>query len=547
VLADGHGSDGALALEATEVSTTLQSRSLVAVWPPDPLAGLPNRSPIPLADAVTDGVAAAQAGVRQAGAAAGGVVGRLLRQAQELLPRRRTPFRRVTTLSARRDLQRRAAVAVLAFVVVFGGLGVGYWIYSGSGAGSRAISSANAGQLALDRARSNLERVFGATPASGINLVVNDPPRALQLLTDAHTQLAAADKAGIPAIVTGPLRTRVVGGLDSLYKMSEVHESLLFQVPDNDPPIDLRALVRGPDGAPYILDATTKAVYRINLQGKAATAVLKAGQKVAGGADAAEPKLLSTGGPDLLILDAANTLWRWRPADAKGKGTLARIRVSGSASWGQDIRGIGTYVRNASAGLYNLYVVDPSAQQILAYAPAADGSGFPAAPSGRLATARSIETMRSLFIDGDIFAIEHGRIERFVSGRTDGWDAVNPGDELLRKAPVYELIASGSDRRAGRLYAWDPGNLRIVAIDKVDGRFRAQYRLPAPSSDWADIRGMYVLPGVADQPDTLIWIHRNALFDTVLEAAVPVASPSPGPGGASPAAQAGSTARPPPP
>jgi hypothetical protein len=540
ILADGRGSDGALALEATEVPATQQSRSPAGVRPPEPLAGLPNRSPIPLADSVTDGVAAVQAGARQAGAAAGGMLASLLRQAQDLMPRRRTPYRRVTPLSARRDLQRRAAIAVLVFVTVVGGLGMGYWIISGSGASGRVISSANAGQAALDRARSNLERVFGATASSGINLVVDDPSRALQLLTDAHAQLGAAVKAGIPTAVTQPLQMRVVAGLDTLYKLSEVHESVLFQMPSTEPPIDLRALVRGPDGAPYVLDAATKAVYRLDLPGKAATVVLRAGQKLAGGADAAEPKLLSVGGPDLLVLDAANTLWRWRPADAKGKGTLARVRVNGSASWGQDISGMGTYVRNANAGLYNLYIVDPSAQQILAYAPAADGSGFPAAPSGRLATARAIDTMRSLYIDGDIFAIEHGRIERFVSGRTDGWDAANPGDELLRPVPVYGMIASGSDRRTGRLYAWDPGNLRIVALDKVDGRFRAQYRLPPGYTYWSDIRGMYILPGVADQPDTLIWAHQNAVFDTVLEAAVALASPSPGAAGASPAAPASS-------
>jgi hypothetical protein len=142
--------------------------------------------------------------------------------------------------------------------------------------------------------------------------------------------------------------------------------------------------------------------------------------------------------------------------------------------------------------------------------------------------------MKSLYIDGDIFAIENGLVERFVSGRTDGWNAASPGDELLRKAPAYELIASGTDRRTGRLYAWDPGNRRIVAFDKVDGRFRAQYRLPADSTHWTDIRGMYILPGVADQPDTLVWASANAIHDAVLEAVVAVATPAPGASAASP-------------
>ena len=52
VAADGSGSDGAIAFEATEVSATSKSRTLVPVKPAEPLAGAPDRSPIPLADNV---------------------------------------------------------------------------------------------------------------------------------------------------------------------------------------------------------------------------------------------------------------------------------------------------------------------------------------------------------------------------------------------------------------------------------------------------------------------------------------------------------------
>jgi hypothetical protein len=99
-------------------------------------------------------------------------------------------------------------------------------------------------------------------------------------------------------------------------------------------------------------------------------------------------------------------------------------------------------------------------------------------------------------------------------------------------------LASGWHRPPPRLYAWDPGNRRIIAFDKVDGRFRSQFRLSPDSTLWTDIRGMYVLPGVADQPDTLVWASANAIHDAVLEAVV-VATPSPGASGASPAASGG--------
>ncbi len=93
VAADGSASDAMIALEATEVASTHKSRTLVAVRPPEPLAGAPDRSPIPLADNVTDGVATVQASATRARAAAGGVLDRLVLRLQDILPRRRTAYR----------------------------------------------------------------------------------------------------------------------------------------------------------------------------------------------------------------------------------------------------------------------------------------------------------------------------------------------------------------------------------------------------------------------------------------------------------------------
>ena len=162
-----------------------------------------------------------------------------------------------------------------------------------------------------------------------------------------------------------------------------------------------------------------------------------------------------------------------------GKGTLVKIDVNGSSSWGDDIRGFGTYIRDEDKNLYNLYVVDPSEQQIIAYSPSADGGGFPGAGSPWLATARDVAELSSIYIDGDVFAATAGELVRFVSGKSDGWDASAPDDTLLRPAPEYSLVAGGlgTDRRTGWIYAYDKPNARIVAIDKTDGSYKAQYRL----------------------------------------------------------------------
>ena len=187
-------------------------------------------------------------------------------------------------------------------------------------------------------------------------------------------------------------------------------------------------MVRGPDGNPYVIDRTTKAVYRLGLKTKAATVVVKAGTKNKSGT-VATPRYLGVGGQDLLILDSKNVLWRWRPADDTGKGTLTKVTLEGAPSLGDDIMGINTYLRPGRRGLYNLYIVDPSEQQIRAYAPAADGSGFPAKSTAWLATARDVSRMTSTYVDGDVFAADSGALVRYVGGKDEGWKAKDPKDD----------------------------------------------------------------------------------------------------------------------
>ncbi|MFL5777973.1 MAG: hypothetical protein ACJ761_03420 [Chloroflexota bacterium] len=536
VAASGSGSDGAIAFEATEVSSTARQRTLVPVRPPEPLAGTADRSPIPLADNVQAAGIAVTAAAEGARTAAGGALERLVLRVQDLLPHRRPAYRRVTPLATRRETQRRAAVALIAFLVVVGGLGLAVYAFGGQ-SGQAAIPSIRAGEAALQSARANLAKVKGP----GIDLVRDDPSQALRLLTEAYRDLQVADGANISAAVVAPLRQQAVEGLDRLYKVVPVSSSPLytFQPARGGKPVDLESVVQGPDGNAYVLDRATDAVYRVDLKTRKATTVLRAGTR-ANGATAAAPRIIAVGGPDLLILDAKNVLWRWRPANNQGRGTLTRIRVNGAASWGDDIRAIGTYLRNADAGLYNLYVVDPSEQQILAYSPAADGSGFPARPTGRLATARKIDGIASMYIDGDIFVAEDGKLERIVAGKSEGWEAkppAGPGSqpETLRPAPSYTMLTGGGDRRLGKVYAYDPANARIVAVDKANGAYLGQFRLAGGAGAWKDLRGFYVVPGSGDGPDTLTWITAAGLFQSRLEAvtdtpgANPSAAPSRGP------------------
>ena len=524
----GAGSDGAIAFEAGEVSATARGRAPVPVKPAEPLAGAPDRSPIPLADNVQAAGVAVSAAAGSARVAAGGALEKVVGRVQELMPRRKPAYRRVTPLASRRQTQRRAALAVLALLVVASGLGLGVYVFGGQGK-QEAIQSANTGQAALDKAKESLTKV----KSPGVDLVVDDPKQAKELLTEAYQQLDIAEGASVSAGVIEPLRNQAVAGLDRLYGVVPVASTTLFTFTpaEGGDPVDLRAMVKGPDGAPYVIDRTTKTVYRVDLKAKKATVVARSGQKT-DGTTVGTPRFLAVGGPDLLILDSKNVLWRWRPSNASGKGTLKKIKVNGSASWGDDVAGIGTFLKDQDRGLYNLYVVDPSEQQIRAYSPAFDGSGFPAASSGWLATARPIEGMSSLYIDGDLFVTEDGTLERFTSGKDQGWKADAPDDSLLRPAPKYALVVGGTESRTGVVYVYDKPSGRMIAIDKANGDYKGQYRPAGNTPEWSDVRAIAVTPGVDDGPAILMWLSKDGVHQALLEAVAVVAPASPEPSAA---------------
>jgi hypothetical protein len=521
VAAEGSGSDGAIAFEATEVSSTSRARTLVPVRPAEPLAGAPDRSPIPLADNVQAAGIAVSAAAGNARTAAGGAIERVVARVQGFMPRRKPAYRRVTPLATRRETQRRAALAILALVLVVGGLGLAVYAFGGN-TPKEAISSVNAGQKALDKARADLAKVTG----SGIDLITDDPQQALQLLTDAQQQLDVAAGANVSASVIAPLKAQTVAGLDRLYSVVDVASTVLHTIKPvtGAPPTDLGAIVHGPDGVPYVLDRATKSVYRYSLKTKNATLVVKNGTKNRAGT-VANPRYLAVGGQDLLILDSKNVLWRWRPADDTGKGTLTKVTLEGAPSLGDDIMGFNAWVRPGTS-LYNLYVVDPSEQQIKAYSPAADGSGFPAKPTPWLATAQDVSKMTSTFVDGDLFAANAGQLLRFFSGKDDGWDAKAPKDTTLRMPPSYSIVAGGPARREGDIFGFDLPNRRILAIGKADGAYHAQYRQAGGLQDWADLRGMYVVLGAEGQPSTLFWISSDGINQAILS---PVSSGNPNP------------------
>ena len=149
-------------------------------------------------------------------------------------------------------------------------------------------------------------------------------------------------------------------------------------------------------------------------------------------------------------------------------------------------------------------------------------------------TPQDVATVDSMVIDGDIYLSRAGTINRFVRGGNTSWKPGEPGDGILRAAPVYSTIASGTDKGAGAIYAYDRGNRRIVGLAKDRRLDRGAVPAGPRRRRLGDLRGMYVLAGTDTEPDTLVWIDKNRLMSSLLEGVqAPTASPAPS-AGASP-------------
>jgi hypothetical protein len=409
-------------------------------------------------------------------------------------------------------------VALLAFLVVFGGLGLGVWAFAPGGTGTQAISSIDAGQRALEVIRGNLNQVTGP----GIDLIEAEPEHASELLTEAYEQLSVASRNGIQAATIEPLREQTIEGLDRLSGVVPVSSTDLytFKPKEGKPPIDLKAAVRGPDGATFVLDASTKTVWRVDLKNKKAD-----GRRQVGPEGAWRNRRHAT--PHRR---------RWaRPARARFEEravALARCQqgrqghryedqVQGASSWGDDILSIGTFVRIASEGLYNLYVVDPSEQQIKAYSPARDGSGFPGKHTNWLATDRATDTMSALHIDGDCSPSRTARSRASCRARTTAGRAPCPTTRCCGLRPATPSWQGAGERREGVVYWLRPAQR---AADR-DQQGRRPLHRPVPPRRRRRTAGRTCAASTSrrpgedpEAPPVIVWVSRDGVHQATLEA-----------------------------
>ena len=412
---------------------------------------------------------------------------------------------------------RRITASALLAAVLIAGLGGGAALYLNQA--SPNLDDAASARKALEEARQAI--VEALDPRT--DLLDNDPERARKLLIAATEGLNIAESGGASASEIAALRTQMAPALNKIFFLTEASVMDIFDFSAASVPISITAMTQGPDGYSYIIDDYSGAVYRVDPGAQPnprATVVFQPGYDLYGSRTGRAQAIMSAG-PDLVIFDASSNLWRWRPADASGKGTLVKLRVRDGELWGSDVKHIAGFAADEGTGLYRLYAVDPSARQILRYAPAPDGTGYPAPPTGYLINPTSLANVDSLAIDGDLYLSQQGAIVRYVGGAIDEWSAADPGDGALRSAPEISLILSAGASRTGVIFAWDSKNQRMLAYSKgSSGAVLAQYRLRSDDDATISIVDGYLSLAADGGAPTFVFAEKNRIRSAVLGGSV---------------------------
>ncbi len=531
VAAGGDGPDAVLAVEATElVSARSGDRRLAPSGVSSDAFGEMPGGPIPGGDQVAGAAAAVTGAFTGAADSVTGAFGHAVDRVLDLMPRRTRSARGVASQVSRRESQRRAAFALLGLLSVVLVLGLAVWTLPKGR--EVAVSNISSGEQAFLSAHDSA--------AQGTRNLSGDPVQARTLLHQAWTDLQHAKTSGIPPDRTALLEATIQDGLDKLYLNGDPKTASLYEF---DGPQDVKAMTIGPRGNVYFIapasDGTGSSVWRLNDKATRAIEIIKTGDGKGDGI--ATPRLLAAQAADLLIVDSRGDLWRWNQYTDKADGTLSRRNIPGEQVWGDDVRDISTLLVSLSKGSYNLYVLDPSLDEILKYAPTYAGNQFASESSGDysyLSTAEeTVESYLRMYVDGNLYTLTDSNVVKHNSGRTQDFELATPPDDAdIRPGHQYRLIDGTSTSGVSpKLYVYDQKWGRILVFLKSDGSYVEQWSTRGKLPSMGDMRGMYVTqptskPGAETKPAVVTWATPEGIFRsqlTAVAAGAPSATPVP--------------------
>jgi hypothetical protein len=516
----GQGSDGLLALELIELPATTATHQLEPVYPHEELAGLPDRSPVPLADAIGqflhrggDAIDAAQRGL-----ARGLLVG--VNMALAFVPRRRANYPTSIPRTALREEGRRRRRGLLGIGAVAAMLAVGASVASlPNPHPTDAILRASVARAAIGEATELLATVDERV--DGRDLVDRDPTRAAGMLTDALAAIERASDNGVAAASLDLLRGRVERGLDTIFAVGRLFDSTTvanlaaaFTATD---PIDM---VMASDGSLWVAEVGRGRVIRVDPTTGEAAVLYRAGQDL-GGVTAGAPWMIATAATDVVLLDRDRQAWRFDLVEqvAHPLGLLGLGAVSGES------RLLTALQHRPPLEIFNLYLVDVGADDVIKWGPGdVIPVRYPDPPERYLVEPPDLPAAaaRDIFVDANLWLLQANTVTRVNFGTPlaqEDYSLDPPPDTALRPDLDYRLLDGATIGDRETFYVYDAANERIIAYQHADGSFLRQWLAPrtGPDAGLLDEVLALTVASVADGPPVAYLLTSTRIVRVVLE------------------------------
>ena len=516
----GEGSDGMLAIEVVELGATATTHQLEPVRPAEPLAGLPDRSPVPLADAIGHALHRAGDAIDALQAAAGRAVLVGVNVALAFVPRRQPHYPSSIPRTALREEGRRRRRGLAGMGAVAGLLALGITVAGLPSARPtdailRASVAREAIAEAMELAASVEERVGGR------DLVDRDPQRAEELLSSALAATDRAAAAGVPEPSLALLRTRIDRGLDAIYGVARIRETTtvadLATAFTGIDPIDM---LLASDGSLWVAEIGRGRVIHIDPLSGEATVVYRSGQVPEGGA-AGAPWMIATAATDVVLVDRDRQAWRFD----LGERVPHRLGLDGLAGVSADSRLLAALQHRPPLEIFNLYLVDAADGGVLKWTP---GDVIPVrypGPPEPFLTERpdlSPASARDLFVDANLWLLQARTVTRVNFGTPvpqEDYSLDRPPDASLRPSLDYRLIDGATIGERELFFVYDAANARILSFQRADGAFVRQWLAPRTGPDAALLDDVLALgvASVADGPPAAYLLTPGGVVRVVLE------------------------------
>ncbi|HJP71893.1 MAG TPA: hypothetical protein VJ975_09260 [Candidatus Limnocylindria bacterium] len=514
----GAGSDALMAVEVDELPATVTTHHLEPVRPAEPFAGLPDQSPVPLADAIGRGLHRAGDAAEGAKAAAGHGAVTLLSWVLAFVPRRRPEYPRSIPRTAEREEHRRRRLGLVGMIGVAGILAAGATVAAlpsvrPTEAIPRAATAREAIAEAVDLVGQVEERVDGA------DLVDRNPERATELLADAHAAVQRAAGVGVSEQQLQPLRDRIEHRLDALYRVARVSRpDGVVEFASSLEDVEPADMVAASDGSLWILESGRGRVLRLDPATGELAVIFRAGQALESGDVPGDPWLIATAATDVVVIDRQRTAWRIDLAERIPRP----MPLAGIESISGETTLIGALQHRPPLEIFNLYVVDGETGDMWRWSPpAVIPVTYPDPAEPFLTEPPDLDPRdaRDLRVDVNAWLLHADTVTRvdFGSPRSQADYSLDPPpDAAVRPRLDYRILDGATVGDREFLYVYDAANARLIGFQRADGAFVRQW-MAADGDGWmADVRALSVT-SVADGPPVAYLLTADGVLRLVLE------------------------------